>query len=408
MRRLLAKYAGLSDRRARVLDEVRRGISIVLILAAAIGSRLPAQSANREQQIQEHLMKAQQALQAGRQDQAEQEFRAIVEIDPNNFEARANVGVFRYLRGDWTGAIAYLRPVAEQQPSIWKVRAMLGICEKRAGDAGPAIKDLQAAVANLPDGSLRTQAGLELLELAYSAGDFDKAVDTLRVIERAGHPSADVLYTEYRIYTDLATRAFDTLSLLAPDSGRMHELLGDHLVADGDAEGAILEYRKALAADPKIGGLHYQIGAALLKTRISEAALAGAEKEFEAELALNPRDAASEYELGQIAERRNEVKEAEGHYVRALKSDAHYAPAHAAYGVLLASQRRSGEALTQLTQAVRDDPANMTAHFNLAKLYKESGDGAAADREFAVFKKLNDAKIKRDATLRAMHRDQGH
>ncbi len=355
-------------------------------------------------------MKAQRALQAGHQDQAEQEFRAIVEIDPNNFEGRANVGVFRYLNGDWTGAIAYLRPVAEQQPSIWKVRAMLGICEKRAGDAGPAIaiKDLQSAVANLPDGSLRTQAGLELLELAYSAGDFDKAVDTLRVIERAGHPSADVLYTEYRIYTDLATRAFDTLSLMAPDSGRMHELLGDHLVAEGDAEGAILEYRKVLAADPKIGGLHYQIGAALLKTRVSEATLAEAEEEFEAELAENPRDAASEYELGQIAERRNEVKEAEAHYVRALKGDPHYASARAAYGVLLVSQQRSGEALTQLTQAVQDDPANMTAHFNLAKLYKESGDGAAADREFAVFKKLNDAKVKRDATLRGMHRDQGH
>lgn len=385
-----------------------RFIPTALFLAVAIGSDAPSQTPDAKQQVQEHLMRAEQALRAGHNDQAEHEFSEIIKMEPDNFEARANVGVFRYLRGDWVGAIDYLRPVAQQQPSIWKVRAMLGICEKRAGEAGPAMNDLQAGVSNLPDSPLRTQAGLELLEVTYRSRDLDKAVDVLRLFEDNRSPSPDLLYSQYRIYTDLATRAFDTLSLEAPDSGRTHELLGDHLIAEGDADGAVLEYRKALAADPKIGGLHYQLGAALLATRASEQARSAAEKEFQTELALNPADAPSEYELGQIAERRNDLKQAEVHYVRALNDDPHYAPAHTALGVLLAQQQRPSEALAQFTQAVQDDPANMSAHFNLAKLYKAAGKQADAERELGIFKKLNEARVKRDETLRAMHRDEDH
>jgi Tfp pilus assembly protein PilF len=82
-----------------------RRLPAALILAITLGSRAHAQTPDSKQQVQQHLLRAEHALQAGHTDQAEHEFGEIVKIDPGNFEARANVGVFRYLRGDWVGAI---------------------------------------------------------------------------------------------------------------------------------------------------------------------------------------------------------------------------------------------------------------------------------------------------------------
>jgi len=261
----------------------------------------PQTDGGREREIQAHAQKAQEALKSGNPSAADHEFRAILALDPHNTDAHGDLGVIRFFQADWAGAAEQFRQILKVQPTLWKAQALLGICEKHLGRSSEAERLLEQSVPHLDDGALRTQAGLELVEIPYRAGNLDKAVEIIGTLERANPANVDVLYTAYRIYADLANRARDALALVAPDSARMHEMMAQHLVNEGDLSGAIAQYRKALAMDPKLRGIHYELGEAILKDSTSDTALQQAEKEFRAALAENPGDAGAECRLGRCA-----------------------------------------------------------------------------------------------------------
>jgi Tfp pilus assembly protein PilF len=138
-------------------------------------------SGSKQTEIQAHLQKAQQALRTSDFAAAESEFRAIVALDPNNLDARGNVGVMLYFQSQWAAAAEQFRKVLEGQPKNWKVEAFLGMCEERQGHPEEARKLLAGALPYLPAGAFQTQAGLELAQVLYRTGDLDGAVDVVRI-----------------------------------------------------------------------------------------------------------------------------------------------------------------------------------------------------------------------------------
>jgi predicted Zn-dependent protease len=336
----------------------------------------------------DHLLKARAALQSGKLKEAEQEFREVVRLDPSNVDAQANIGAVQYLEGDWTGAAKSLRIAVDRNPSLWKAQSLLGLCEKRLGEADTAQKLLSESIPNLPASPFRTNAQMELLELYYQVHDLDKAEEVLHMLERENPTNTDVLYAAYRIYADLANRARDSLSLVAPDSGRMHELMAQHLINEGNVQGAIAQYRKALEADPKLSGVHYELGEAILQDSTSATALNAAEQEFEAALRENPADASSEARLGMILDLRSEWEQAMQHYATALKIAPNNPLAQAGMGRILIRTGKRAEAVSYLEGASRNDPLNANLHYQLAIVYRELDRTGDADREFAAYRKL--------------------
>ncbi len=59
-----------------------------------------------------------------------------------------------------------------------------------------------------------------------------------------------------------AKRCLD-LSVAAPDSGQMHQAMAHELAAQRDLTGAIANFRKALAIDPNLPGIHFELAEAL-------------------------------------------------------------------------------------------------------------------------------------------------
>ena len=59
-------------------------------------------SPSRQQQIESHNRKAAEYLKQNRPDLAVPEFKAIVALDPNNVDARGNLGVVLFFQGDYT------------------------------------------------------------------------------------------------------------------------------------------------------------------------------------------------------------------------------------------------------------------------------------------------------------------
>jgi tetratricopeptide (TPR) repeat protein len=325
-------------------------------------------------------------------------------LDPANTEARANLGVIRFVAKDWAGAAELFREVLKAKPPSPKAQALLGMCEKRLGRPAEAQNLLEQAVPKLQDGSLRTQAGLDLAEILYAASDLERAVDLLRVLRRADPTNVDVIYTQHRIYADLANSALDTLALAAPESARMHEAMAQKLVNEGDIPGALAQYRKALQIEPHLPGVHYELGQAILQDSTSDAAKEQAEKEFNLALVQNPGDAGAEYWLGRIQSLRLDYTMAMEHYSRAFKLRPDRADLRLRMGEALLNLNEPQKALEHLQAAAHLDPLNAIAHYRLATLYRKLGNDAESTKELRAFKELRQAEERIEDVYQQMHR----
>jgi tetratricopeptide (TPR) repeat protein len=388
----------------RNLFTERSGLFLALVMFAAPGLRFQADG-SKANEIQAHLQRARTALQSSDFAAAEREFEAVAVLDPNDPDVQANIGAMRFFQNDWAGAATQFRKVLEAQPQMWKVQASLGMCEERLGHVTEAQRLLQAALPHLPNGPFETQAGLELAQIDYQVGDLDGAVETVRVLLPNNPANVDVLYTTARVYADLANRSRDALLLTAPESGRTHQLMAEVLINQGDSHGAIVQYRKALEIDPRLRGVHYELGEAILQGSRQASALAAAEKEFRAALAENPGDANAEYWLGVICSLRGDYQTAIGHYSRALVLNPNDAYAHQALGATWIKMGKPEKALEHLEAATRLDPLYATAHYQLSTLYRKLGRESDANRELAAFERLDKARKQTGLAYSGIRRD---
>jgi len=364
-------------------------ISYVTMMLLVSPQGVGQSSVSHTSEVKEYLEQAQRALKNNRPEEAAQAYRAVLKIDPVNVEARANLGIVAMARGHWAEAAEELERALKLRPSHWKVQALLGLCELHLGHLQDAIKLLSSSFPHLEDAKLRREVGLQLLELWNQSGELGKANTILSQLQRFYPDDAMVLYAAYRVHSDLAFQAVESLALNAPGSVQLHRALAEHMVNEGRAQEAIAEYRKALASNPSVAAIHYELGEALLADSHLEASLAEAQKEFEAALLLNPTDAHSECELGEIELWRSSSTTALDHYERALKSNPEAVCAKLGVAKLLIEEGKTQQALAYLQSAARADPNNAQVHHRLAVLYRGMGQNQEADRELSAFQELD-------------------
>lgn len=359
-----------------------------------------------QQQIQTHLGQAQQDLKNKRPDLAIDEFKAILVIDPENLDARGNLGVLEYFQGQYPAAVSDLRSALDRNRGLWKLQALLGMSEKRSGEDTKAQADLESAFPHLEDQKLRVQAGLELIEIDYSLRDLAKAAGVVNVLRQQEPTDADILYTAHRIYSELSDEAMLSLAMVAPDSARMHQLMAHELARQAKDDAAIANYREALRIDPTRADIRYEL-AEMLNTQSSAAAQAEAEKEYRKALEGNPFDEKSECRLGDIALRRSNLKSAEEHYKRALGMQPNDADANLGLAKILMSMRQPEEAEPHLEHAAELEPFNPATHYRLGVLYRELGRTSDSHRELAEFEKLKKMKNRLGSIYQEMRLQPG-
>src|SRR5437763_13941630 len=92
-------------------------------------------------------------------------FWAALHLDPKNVDARTNLGVIEFMQGHYDEAAEDLRKSLKLRPSVWKVQALLGMCEKRLGHQSSARIWLERSFPHLQELKLRIQVGMDLVEL---------------------------------------------------------------------------------------------------------------------------------------------------------------------------------------------------------------------------------------------------
>src|SRR5246127_3836909 len=133
--------------------------SVCFLLATSSLAQSPP---NKQQQVETHSRQANEFLKNNRTDLAAREFRAILALDPDNVDARGNLGVLLYFQGDYAKAAPELRAALKLRPALSKIQALLGMCEKRMGQIASAQLDLEKSFPTLQEEKLRVEVGMEL------------------------------------------------------------------------------------------------------------------------------------------------------------------------------------------------------------------------------------------------------
>jgi tetratricopeptide (TPR) repeat protein len=345
-----------------------------------------------QQQIEAHQRAAQQSLRAKQPAAAIREYQAILLLDPRNLDARANLGTVYYFSGEYAKAVPVLRAAFELKPDLWRIGALLGMSEKRAGQPG-AQEHLEAAFAHLTEEKIRVQTGMELIELYYASVQLDKAAGIAAVLRQLRPTDPDILYTAHRIYSDLADETTLAMVMSAPDSARMHQIMGQELERHRQSEPAIAQYREALKIAPQTPGFHFEL-AELLAASGSKANQQEVEHEYQAALAANPLDEKSECRLGELAFRQSNFHAAYDHFSRAVGLSPNDADANLGLGKTLLSMHETARATPLLERAVKEDAYSAVAHYRLAMAYRLAGRSEDAGSELAEFQKLKTMKEK--------------
>jgi predicted Zn-dependent protease len=380
-------------------------VCLWMILFAALLPCFSQSSPSRQQQIESHARQAAEDLKENKPDLAVPEFRAIVALDPSNVDARGNLGVVLFFQGSYGDAIPELRAALKLRPTLWKIQALLGIAEKRTGDVSAARSDLEQAFPNVQDEKIRIDTGMELIEIYSKTGDLDKAAETVNTLRKLEPTNEAVLFAAYRIYSDLTAESLLSLSVVAPNSARMHQALAHELAKRGETEKAIENYRAALKLDPQLPGLHFEL-AEMLSTLTTPESLAEAESEYKAALQANPSDEQSECRLGEIALRRNDAKEAFDRYSKAVQLQPGDPDANIGLAKVLMSMDQPQKAQPLLEHAIQLDPTSAVAHFRLSAVYRETGRPEDAKHELEEYQKYRGMKEKLQEIYRQMRPDQ--
>ena len=255
----------------RILPNMKTKARIVSVCVAFLSlafSSFSQDAPSRQQQIDSHKAQAKLDLQQNRPDLAVAEFEAIVGLEPNNADARGNLGVLLFFQGAYQDAIPQLRAALKLQPSIWKIQALLGMAEKRTGDTPSALRDMEKAFPNLQEKKIRIDTGMQLIEIYSSTGELEKAASTVAVLQELDPTNVEIIFTAYRVYSNLADNARLSLIVVAPKSARVHQMMAHELARQGHTDEAIANYREALKIDPTLPGLHFELAEMLNNSSI--------------------------------------------------------------------------------------------------------------------------------------------
>jgi predicted Zn-dependent protease len=171
-------------------------------------------------------------------------------------------------------------------------------------------------------------------------------------------------------------------------------MMAQHLINRGAIPEAISQYQKALKADPKLRGIRYELGEAILQDSTSASSLTEAEQQFSAAVHENPYDANAIARLGTICILRSDFDKAIGYFSRALKLSPNNALAEEGMGRVLIHLGKNAEAVPYLEAASHNNPLDPSVHYKLAMAYRALGRSADSEKELAQFRTLQQATQK--------------
>jgi len=194
--------------------------------------------------------------------------------------------------------------------------------------------------------------------------------------------------------TKAAAKLFREMSAGFGDTAAIHLDFGRAYAEAGNPDLAIVEFKKAIALNPRLREAHYCLGASYLLSQ-GQVGFPEAVKEFHRELELNPDDYFSLSQLGYIAFNDRRFVEAEQYLKRAAALDPRNPDNPLLLGQIYIQLNRPADAEQALRQAIalttdlsRNHYQVQRAHYLLGRLLVQTGHVDEAKQEMQISAKL--------------------
>ena len=298
---------------------------------------------------------------------------------------QVTAGIAAFQRGQYAEA----RKILEKAPATPHSRVFLALTRAELGDCVAVTPELKTQFDETADPDLRRLAGLALVQCELAQNHIDAALPVAARLETLYPKDADVLYQAARLYmkgwNDTIFRMFQE----TPASFRVNQISAEIFEIQNRYTEAIAEYRKAIEKNGAALNLHFRLGRALLMESHSPESLDAAQKEFEAELALNPADAVAEQQIGLILLAQQKPDEATARFEKALALSPDFPEAMQALAKCRIEAKQYDAAIVLLERLVRLQPRNEGAHYSLMMAYRNTGKTEEALREKDEIEKLH-------------------
>jgi tetratricopeptide (TPR) repeat protein len=339
-------------------------------------------------QIEEYSHRAEQALAAKDWDKAARALQELAKLRPDVPEVHANLGLAYYSQGRVLDAARAFERALKLNPKMAQAQVMLGLCNAELGRDQEAVMILEPAFRRPPDTHMGRLIGLDLQRAFTRLKQNDKAMAVSDELLKRYPNDPEILFQASRLYADRSYELMRRLIRTAPDSYWVHYANAEVHESLQRYDLALAEYRKVLEMEPRLPGVHFRIGRAILLTSRDPKAIEGALREFEAELQIAPQNADAEYEIGEILRQRGQLEQAAERFGKALEYHPEFEEAQIGVARTLITLGRPQEAVAHLLAAIRLNPLNAVPHFLLASAYKALGNTSNAQKEMATFHKL--------------------
>jgi tetratricopeptide (TPR) repeat protein len=366
---------------------------ITWTLLVAMGSWSTVAHAQDNDSVEHYAEEGQSALAAGRYADAEKAFEKLRQLEPTMAEVHANLGLIYFQERKFEQAIPALRQALKLKPGLTKSDNLLAMSLSEIGHYSEAAVGLEKCLHHSADTEIKRMCGLELQRAYTGLKKDDKAVEVAMQLNRLFPDDPEILYQTGKIYGNFAFLTMEKLAQVAPTSVWKHLAAAEAHESQGSYDQAIPEYHEVLKLEPQRPGIHYRIGRSLLGRywqRHSSEDLTAAEKEFEQELQIDPANANSAYELGELRRKANRFDEAQQYFERALQHYPDFPEAQLGLAAVLQAKKLNDQAVIHAQRAVAIDPENEVGWYRLAQIQKALGNNAEQEKALAEYRRLHD------------------
>jgi tetratricopeptide (TPR) repeat protein len=225
-----------------------------------------------------------QAEKAGRWDEAEKAFLAVIAQGGRQAFVYNNLGIVYKERGDAEQALAQFREAVRLNARYSAPHVLMGSSLLTLGRVQEAVAELERAVKIEPR---EIAARLELARAYERAGNLGGTVEQFRQLRKLAPRDPEYAYQLGRAYVKLSAWCIREITRTAPDSARVYQLLAENRAAQGRTSEAVQAYLKAAATNPRLAGIHF----ALAQIYLQDGKPNEARVEIERELTIVPENA---------------------------------------------------------------------------------------------------------------------
>ncbi len=258
----------------------------------ALGSAMPAQDLPAA--LQAPFEEGVRALKAGKLDEAEKAFRAVLAKGGATAYVRNNLGIVLQERGQHEKAVAEFREAVRLDPAYAAPRILLGASLVALGRVGEARTQLERAVKLAPREPL---ARLQLAKVLERAGDWTGAVEQYRTLKEMKPDEPEYVYALGHAYLRLSEWSLKELGTLDGGEARLQQAIGHNYRVQGRPDLALQAFERAARADPTLPEVHL----AMAKVLMDDRRWAEARREIERELTIVPESAGARALLAQLS-----------------------------------------------------------------------------------------------------------